>query len=101
MGRTFHRYYSRLEQVKVTFTDLLIWAIMANRAELAKAIWEQTDHPILTALLACQLYHNTIIHSYVLTYFCYHELITQHPEGKDVSTECLHSNFNSVIGTHR
>lgn len=36
--------------------DLLIWAVLANRMELARSIWRETTLPIHSALVACQLY---------------------------------------------
>ena len=39
-----------------SYTDFMIWAIFANHTELAKAIWRQSDFPIHSALIACQLY---------------------------------------------
>jgi hypothetical protein len=39
-----------------SYTDFLIWAILVNRTELARAIWRKTTLPIHSALIACQLY---------------------------------------------
>lgn len=44
------------EEGRVSFTDFLLWAIVVNRMELAKAIWRNTTRPIHSALVACQLF---------------------------------------------
>lgn len=44
------------EGVSVSYTDFMIWSIIVNRFELAKAIWRKTSLPVHSALLACQLY---------------------------------------------
>jgi len=41
---------------RVSFTDILIWAIFVNRMELAKVIWRHTTLPVHSALLSCHLY---------------------------------------------
>eukprot|EP00026_Physarum_polycephalum_P001138 Phypoly_transcript_01139.p1 GENE.Phypoly_transcript_01139~~Phypoly_transcript_01139.p1 ORF type:complete len:1209 (+),score=210.24 Phypoly_transcript_01139:454-3627(+) len=42
--------------LKVSFTDILIWAVFVNRMDLAKVVWQNTTLPVHSALLACQLY---------------------------------------------
>lgn len=49
-------YARLLVDKKVTYTDLLVWAILVEREELAKAIWRHTVLPVHAALLACHLY---------------------------------------------
>eukprot|EP00026_Physarum_polycephalum_P001425 Phypoly_transcript_01426.p1 GENE.Phypoly_transcript_01426~~Phypoly_transcript_01426.p1 ORF type:complete len:856 (+),score=89.64 Phypoly_transcript_01426:115-2682(+) len=58
--KVFHsinEIYSRLlDDKQVTFTDALVWAIVVDRPELAKAIWRNMEYPIHAALVACHLY---------------------------------------------
>jgi hypothetical protein len=49
-------YGSLLVDGKVTFTDVLVWAILSERVELAKAVWRQTVLPIHSALVASHIY---------------------------------------------
>jgi len=49
-------YGMMLIDEKVTFTDILVWAILSERVELAKAIWRQTSLPVHSALVACHIY---------------------------------------------
>jgi transient receptor potential cation channel subfamily M protein 2 len=38
------------------FRELFIWAVMLDRTELARFLWERGDSPVLTALLATKLF---------------------------------------------
>ncbi len=38
------------------FRELFIWAVLLDRAELARFLWERGDSPVLTALLATKLF---------------------------------------------
>jgi len=51
------------EDVSVSYTDFLLWAILVNRFELSKAIWKMTVLPVHSALLACQLYRFLAVYS--------------------------------------
>eukprot|EP00026_Physarum_polycephalum_P000682 Phypoly_transcript_00683.p1 GENE.Phypoly_transcript_00683~~Phypoly_transcript_00683.p1 ORF type:complete len:576 (+),score=72.43 Phypoly_transcript_00683:1616-3343(+) len=46
---------------RLSFIDLLMWAVFINRMELAKVIWKRTKFPAHSALLACNLYRNLAI----------------------------------------
>eukprot|EP01111_Echinosteliopsis_oligospora_P005886 TRINITY_DN1962_c0_g1_i2.p1 TRINITY_DN1962_c0_g1~~TRINITY_DN1962_c0_g1_i2.p1 ORF type:complete len:1043 (+),score=331.07 TRINITY_DN1962_c0_g1_i2:218-3346(+) len=49
-------YVGFVDDNKISFTDVMVWAIIADRQALAQAIWKQTGLPIHTALVACHLY---------------------------------------------
>jgi len=49
-------YATLLVDNKVTFTDVLVWAILVDRYDLAQAVWRQTTLPVHSALIACHLY---------------------------------------------
>jgi len=49
-------YAGFVDDSKPSFTDVMVWAIIADRQELAQALWKQTGLPIHTALVACHLY---------------------------------------------
>jgi len=38
------------------FRELFIWAVLLDRGEMARFLWERGDSPVLTALLATKLY---------------------------------------------
>jgi hypothetical protein len=77
--RDINQYYTKdiLRKDKTSFVDLLIWAILVNRIDLAKAIWRQTTAPVHTALLACHLYATLLdwfpAQEIFLTYFKWFE----------------------------
>jgi len=41
---------------EVNYLDLMIWAALAGRTELCKAIWESAPHPIHSALVVSYIY---------------------------------------------
>eukprot|EP00026_Physarum_polycephalum_P002417 Phypoly_transcript_02423.p1 GENE.Phypoly_transcript_02423~~Phypoly_transcript_02423.p1 ORF type:complete len:677 (+),score=49.57 Phypoly_transcript_02423:663-2693(+) len=49
-------YTKLLTDTTVTNTDILIWAILVDRFDLAKAVWRRTTYTIHSALVACHLY---------------------------------------------
>jgi len=55
-GTVTERSVTYSDDSKVSFTDFLIWAILLNRLELAKAVWRKTTLPVHTALVSVQLY---------------------------------------------
>eukprot|EP00026_Physarum_polycephalum_P000719 Phypoly_transcript_00720.p1 GENE.Phypoly_transcript_00720~~Phypoly_transcript_00720.p1 ORF type:complete len:1269 (+),score=165.16 Phypoly_transcript_00720:288-4094(+) len=48
--------YANLLVDEVTNIDILVWTIMADRFDLAKAVWRRTEFTIHSALVACHLY---------------------------------------------
>jgi hypothetical protein len=48
---TDSHYLDVQEDDGISFTDLLIWAIVSSRHGLARVIWKHTEYPIHSALL--------------------------------------------------
>ena len=44
------------ERFEKPFGELLIWAVLLNRFELARYIWEKDEEAIADALVACRLF---------------------------------------------
>ena len=48
---------------KDPFVELFIWAVLAQKQELAKLLWQSTEEPVMAAVLAYHLlsYLNTMV----------------------------------------
>ena len=44
-----------MQTVATTWTDLMLWATLIGKTELARSMWTKTKQPMRSALMAAQL----------------------------------------------